>query len=332
VNYREIIKNVLLNGTPKEATRLGPDGTPILVENSTIGTFCEVFRHDMSKGFPLTTLRKMPWRSIRVELEGFIKGVTDKKWYQDRKCGFWNEWSNPLSYIKQYTPVETANIIAVPLGGSKEAANQAVKSAKARCTDLGPIYGYQWRNFGEHYSDNYILRDMMDGKDINGLTDGTDQFYNVVNKLHNSPYDRRMVVSAWNPNQEHLMALPSCHVLWNVVVYGNKLNLVWFQRSVDSSHGLPANIASYGLLLLLLCEESGLEPGELVGVLSDCHLYNNTIESVKIMVQREEKQLPEVKIKRKADGSFSIFDWTYEDVETVGYDPHPPIDMGAVTV
>jgi thymidylate synthase len=141
-----------------------------------------------------------------------------------------------------------------------------------------------------------------------------------------------MVCSAWNPNQMHLMALPPCHYSWGVVVYGDKLNLHWNQRSVDSSHGLPCNIASYGLLMMLLCEESGLQPGELVGKLEDCHLYDNTIGPMQELVSREEKELPQMKIKRKTDGKFSIFDWEYTDVELIGYDPHPAINVGAVTV
>lgn len=332
MNYKDILKNILEKGEPKQATRYDNYGNVLKVENGTIGLFCEIFRHDMSKGFPLTTLRKMPWRSIRVELEGFIKGITDKAWYQERKCGFWNEWANPQKANKHPIMDKFEYDEACPKEELDAQWKFYNKQAQAEEKDLGPVYGYQWRAFGEHYSDNDVLHDAMNGDEINGLSCGTDQLDTIVKKLKTTPYDRRMICSAWNPNQEHLMALPSCHVLWNVVVYGNKLNLVWFQRSVDSSHGLPANIASYGLLLLLLCEESGLQPGELVGTLSDCHLYENTLDSVRQLVQREERELPQVKIKRKDDGSFSIFDWTYENVETIGYDPHPKLDMGAVTV
>lgn len=339
MNYLEIVKNVLNNGTPKQATRLDNNGNVIPVSNGTIGTFCEVFRHDMSKGFPLTTLRKMPWRSIRVELEGFIKGVTDKKWYQDRKCGFWDEWANPVKVNKEYNYQLSS---ALELNETP----QSLKDIQQQENDLGPIYGYQWRHFGGDYkffNEPPSLTEIVIGavnpnailaKDLNGVLyhKSTDQIKSIVDKLKSNPYDRRMVCSAWNPNQIDMMALPPCHWGFNVVVYGNKLNLVWHQRSCDLMLGVGANIASYGLLLLLLCEESGLEPGELVGTLADCHIYENLMSGAKKLVERNEKELPQVKIKRKEDGTFSIFDWCWDETEIIGYDPHPPIDMGEVTV
>lgn len=343
MNYLEIVKNVLNNGTPKQATRLDNNGNVIPVSNGTIGTFCEIFRHDMSKGFPLTTLRKMPWRSIRVELEGFIKGVTDKKWYQERKCGFWDEWANPkVVQQKALQKACTQADFPIPKEGFVPSKN-LLKEVQSEEKDLGPIYGYQWRHFGENYtyhnwghpncfSETEDLIAYPDFDEMDGLVKGFDQLKSIVDKLKSNPYDRRMVCSAWNPNQMDMMALPCCHVLHQVVVYGNKLNLTWFQRSCDLTHGVPANIASYALLLLLYCEESGLEPGELVGVLADCHIYENTINAAKKLVERDEKKLPQVKIKRKEDGTFSIFDWNWNEVEIIGYDPHPSIDMGEVTV
>lgn len=352
MNYLEIIQNVLKNGQPKQATRYDSNGNVIPVSNGTIGTFSEIFRHDMSKGFPLTTLRKMPWRSIRVELEGFIKGVTDKKWYQERKCGFWNEWANPETVqnvaLKRASQQADYQIPKEGFSPSKE----FLKQIQLEENDLGPIYGYQWRNFDQHYEDFDKVRfysehfqkvttgsDFWDyhgancpSEELHGHVYGFDQLKDIVNKLKTSPYDRRMVCSAWNPNQMDMMALPPCHWGFNVVVYGTKLNLVWHQRSCDATHGIPSNIASYGLLLLLLCEESGLEPGELVGTLADCHLYENTLEATKELVSRKEKELPIVKIKRKPNGDFSIFEWNWDEVELIGYDPHPSIDMGEVTV
>lgn len=326
MNYLEIIKNVLTNGTPKQATRYDAAGNVIPVENGTIGTFCEVFRHDMSEGFPLTTLRKMPWRSIRVELEGFIKGVTDKKWFQERGCKFWDEWANPKIVNSKWANSEVDDVDR----DSLQAKLNLRKKIQLEENVLGPIYGYQWRSFGQTYDYGQSFDDLC--SDNFGLSTGFDQLKSIVDKLKTSPYDRRMVCSAWNPNQEHLMALPSCHVLHQVVIYGNKLNLTWFQRSCDSTHGIPNNIASYALLLMLYCEESGLEPGELVGIFSDCHVYENTVEAAKELISRQENKLPTIKIKRKDDGSFSIFDWTWDEVELIDYNPHPPIDMGKVTV
>ena len=340
MNYKEIVQSVLANGVSKQATRYAPDGSVIPVENGTIGTFCEIFRHNMGDGFPLTTLRKMPWKSIRVELEGFIKGITDKKWFQDRGCKFWDEWCSPKEVSAHLLKIgngeDLAKVLAVPIGGSQSASDEVIKQIKKEGMDLGPIYGYQWRKFGEHYGETPEYEvdqfDCVNFGKVNGIKEGEDQLLSIVTKLRNSPYDRRMVCSAWNPNQEYLMALPPCHILFNVVVYGDKLNLTWFQRSCDLTHGVAANISSYALLLLLFCEESGLKPGELVGVLSDCHLYENTLPSARELVKREEVSLPEVKIKRKEDGSFSIFDWCYDEVELIGYNPQEKIDMGQVTV
>lgn len=294
--YLDMLNNVLENGVPKQPVRFNSDGVPIPVSNGTIGTFAEIFRHDMSKGFPLLTTKKMAWKPIRVELEGFIKGITDKKWYQDRGCRIWDEWHNPKSNDTN---------------------------------DLGPIYGYQWRKFCEHFGDWSIWEvgepnaggEYQMATNRNGISSGADQLKLIVNNLRTNPYDRRMVCSAWNPNQIDMMALPPCHFSWNVVVYGNKLNLIWHQRSCDLFLGVPFNIASYALLLLLLAKEGGLEPGELVGTLNDCHLYENQIEQAKLQLTRVPSVLPAVSLNPDKN----IFDWTYEDVIIENYVASPSI-------
>jgi thymidylate synthase len=328
MNYLEIVKNVVNNGVAKQATRYDAAGNVIPVENGTIGTFCEIFRHDMSTGFPLTTLRKMPWKSIRVELEGFIKGVTDKSWYKERGCNFWNEWANPVA-VKKSAIKKEEELKNIHNDKSVVLTREAYKSVQLETNDLGPIYGYQWVSFGQTYDYGQSFNDLC--SEETGLTDGFNQLKSIVDKLKTSPYDRRMVCSAWNPNQMHIAALPPCHWAWNVVVYGDKLNLIWHQRSCDLLLGVGANIASYGLLLMLLCKESGLKPGELVGTLADCHIYENHMEAAKQLIEREEKVLPQIEILDK-DGKFSIFDWEWKDVLLTNYNPHDKIDVGAVTV
>ena len=347
MNYLEIIQSVLSNGVQKTATRYDSNGEVIPVENGTVGTFCEIFRHDMSKGFPLTTLRRMPWRSIRIELEGFIKGIISKRWYQERGCKFWDSWANPLEVNKNII-VEQNKLCATTTDTMKEivektTSRDSIKKFQEETDDLGPIYGYQWRTFAQHYGE-WEFEDYLEGgccpatgeyqqtDNRNGVDVGFDQLKSIVEKLKSSPYDRRMVCSAWNPNQMDMMALPPCHWAFNVVVYGDKLNLIWHQRSCDLLLGVGSNIASYALLLLLLCEESGLKPGELVGTLADCHIYENHLPAAKELVGRVEGVLPEVKIDRKPDGSFSIFDWTYDQVDLLGYEPQDKLDIGAVTV
>ena len=274
--YLDIVDNVLHNGVKKD-NRTGI---------STISTFAETFRHDMSEGFPLLTTKKMAINAILVELEGFIKGITSKKWYQDRGCNIWNEWSNPLA-------------------GPGD--------------DLGPIYGYQWRRFGQVYDE-----------DDDGCLFKHDQFNNIINTLKNNPHDRRMVCSAWNPIHASRMALPPCHVLWNVVILGDKLNLAWYQRSCDLMLGVPYNIASYATLLLLLCKESGFKPGILHGTLSDCHIYENQIDQAKHQINRIAKQLPTMDIV--GTGDFNIYNWRHDLIELKNYNPHPKIDFGPVAV
>lgn len=314
MNYKQILQNIIENGIPKQPVRFDPNNNPIPVENGTIGTFCEIFRHDMSEGFPLTTLRKMPFKSMCVELEGFIKGITDKTWYQERKCKFWDEWANPEATFYEYKKREHDSSLPY----------QTKKEVQKELNDLGPIYGYQWRSFNKTYE--------TQSEDDGDWNNYTDQLKSIVDKLKSNPYDRRMVCSAWNPNQMNMMALPPCHYAFTVVVYGNKLNLCWKQRSVDSVLGLPNNIASYALLQTLLCVESGLYAGELVGVLEDCHIYENQLESVKELLTREEKELPIVRICFPDNKEFSIFDWTYEDIILENYNPHPKLNMGQVTV
>lgn len=326
MNYVQIIRNVLQNGVPKQATRYDTNGNVIPVENGTIGTFCEIFEHDMSKGFPLTTIRKMPWRSIRVELEGFIKGITDKKWYQDRKCGFWNEWANP----------ETVNSLInlssdmLPVEAFDKNGEVNRKYIQAECMDLGPIYGYQWRSFNKTYENQ--------SEDDGDFHNYTDQLKSIVDKLRTSPYDRRMVCSAWNPNQMHMMSLPPCHWAFNVVVYGDTLNLIWHQRSCDLLLGVGSNIASYALLMMLLCESSGLKPGKLVGTLADCHIYTNHMEAAKILADREEVELPTLAIKYKQPENytlpytFDIFEWEWNEAVLSNYNPQEAVNIGAVTI
>ena len=345
--YLDIVENVLENGHKKTPVRIDAEGKAHPVDGgvTTIGLPCQLFEHDMAEGFPLLTTKKMAWKSIRVELEGFIKGITDKKWYQDRKCNIWSEWCNPTLVKKDKTvPLdeeelakrknnEYYNVKFVDL------TNEERKEQQVKEMDLGPIYGYQWREFDGPYEE-------MISSPLDPLHDDRcDQLSSIVNTLHTNYNDRRMVCSAWNPNQIHQMALPPCHWGWNVTVYDNKLSLFWVQRSCDLMLGVPFNIASYALLLSLLAEEAGLDRGILSGMLVDCHIYENQIDGAREQITREPKPLPTVNIdhdnwrKRwQQDGSvlpkekFNIFDWTHEEIEVIGYDSHPRIDFGAVAV
>ena len=315
-NYLDIMQNIISHGEWKE-TRTG-------IRCKT--TFCETFRHDMAAGFPLLTTKKMGLKNISVELQGFMHGITSKKWYQDRKCRIWDEWANPIEVEKA---LEHAKWDCAEMGGppSPHETEQNIKKqlklqVQKECDDLGPVYGYQWRNFGAQYGKlNGHTSGYEWNSTPNGMEHGFDQFQFIVDTLKTNPLDRRMVCSAWNPNQSDMMALPPCHLLWNVVVIGNKLNLCWFQRSNDFFLGNPYNIASYGMLLLLLAKESGLQPGILHGTFSDCHIYENHIAQVEEQLSREPFRLPNVEIT----GDQSIFDWTYENFNLENYMSHDSI-------
>lgn len=279
--YLSICDNVLDGKIKKNRT-----GRPALT------TFCETFRHNMSEGFPLLTTKKMPIKTIAVELEGFIKGVTDKKWFQDRGCRIWNEWANPERDTDPYEE-----------------------------RDLGPIYGFQWRSFNARYSFNYK------NSHSDKFSSGIDQLKNVVEILRSNPDDRRMVVSAWNPQQTHQMALPPCHYAFTLVHIDGVLNLSWKQRSADLALGVPFNIASYALLLLLLCKSSDLKPGQLFGLLEDCHVYDNHVDKLEKQLNRSTYALPKLHIKAK-----DIFEWDHTDIDLIDYKCHPKIDFGPVAV
>lgn len=165
--------------------------------------------------------------------------------------------------------------------------------------DLGPVYGRQWRDFG-----------------------GVDQIETLLDMIRRSPDSRRLIVSAWNPPDVPQMALPPCHTMWQVRILGGKLHLQLYQRSADMFLGVPFNIASYALLLVMLAHVTGYEPGDFVHSIGDAHIYSNHMEQVKTQLARDPRPLPTLRITRPVT---SLFDFRYEDFEITGYDPHPAI-------
>ena len=296
-SYLDIVEKVLSTGHHKE-TRAG----------DTLALPSMYWEHNMEDGFPLLTIRKMPMRSIAVELEGFIKGITSKKWYQDRKCHFWDSWANPKVVDKMVADIGNPAIDHGPHWREKQRPWLA-----EICDDLGPLgYSFQQRRFGEAWDE-----------DDNGSIEGVDQLANLVNTLKTNPNDRRMVVSFWSPAQLDRMALPPCTVDYVVTVMGGKVNLNWQQRSCDLLLGGGSDIASMALLLTLLCVESNLHIGKLSCVFVDCHIYKNQIEQAKILLSREPRPLPRLGIDYKG----SIFDWTHKDFRLYDYNPHPALDI-----
>lgn len=176
--------------------------------------------------------------------------------------------------------------------------------------DLGHVYGYQWRSWPD-YDGGFI-----------------DQITNAVETIKHNPDSRRIIVSAWNVADIDSMKLPPCHALFQFYVADGRLSLQLYQRSADCFLGVPFNIASYALLLLMTAQVTGLKPGEFVHTLGDAHIYSNHFEQVALQLQREPRKLPVMRLNPEVK---DIFDFKYEDFELEGYDPHPHI-AGKVSV
>ncbi|MDR2543534.1 MAG: thymidylate synthase [Treponema sp.] len=279
--YHEIVQKILNSGFRK-INRTGVD---------TLAVAGAMFEHDMTEGFPLLTTKKVPFRLVTSELEFFIQGYTDKEWLKNQNNHIWDEWCSPD---------------IIPYNHDEQTKTKMMIER-----ELGPIYGWQWRNFGALYT---TFDNPPKGQ-------GVDQLRQIVQTLKNDPDNRRMIVSAWNPNDLPRMALPPCHYSFQVTVINGKLNLLWNQRSVDVALGLPFNIASYGCLLHLLAKEANLGEGKLIGFLGDTHIYVNHIDAIKMQMEREPRTLPKI----KTENFTSIFEWKYNDSIIENYDPHPAI-------
>lgn len=284
--YKQVVEKVLREGK-KKTNRTATD--VISVSGCMID-------YDMANGFPLLTTKKMAWKTIRVELEGFIKGVTDKSWFQERGCKIWNEWCTPVK---------------VPYGH-----DAATYKAMAEEKDLGPIYGFQWRNFNGRYE--------FGAEDFTG---GIDQLAKAIETLKTNPDSRRILVNAWNPQQLDQMALVPCHYSYQLLCSEGVVDLLWNQRSCDIFLGIPFNIASYALLLELVAKECGLKAGKLIGFLGDAHIYVNHQAQLEEQMQRAPYAPPTLKL----GGYDSIFDWEWQHAVLDGYECHPAI-KGEVAV
>lgn len=233
----------------------------------TKSVFGHQMRFNLAEGFPVVTTKKLHLKSIIHELLWFLQGDTNIKYLKDNGVRIWDEWAD-----------EDGN--------------------------LGPVYGYQWRNW----------------PDGNGGT--IDQIEKLIDQIKNNPNSRRLIVSAWNVADVDNMALPPCHTFFQFYVADGKLSCQLYQRSADVFLGVPFNIASYSLLVLMVAQVCGLEPGEFVHTFGDAHLYSNHFEQAELQLTRDFRPLPTMKMNPDVN---NIFDFKFEDFELVGYDPHPHI-------
>lgn len=266
----------------------------------TKGIFGYQMRFNLSEGFPLLTTKRVFLKGVIHELLWFLKGDTNIKYLVDNGVHIWDSdafrYYNELCVKHGVLPVDKDTFLA--------AAGIESPIEGYRFGDLNNVYGYQWRSWPK-----------PDGGSI-------DQIQGVIDTIKSNPSSRRIIVSAWNVADVGSMALPPCHTMFQFFVADGKLSCQLYQRSADTFLGVPFNIASYALLTMMIAKECGLEAGDFVHTLGDAHLYLNHLEQAKEQLKREPRKLPKMHLR---DGVKSIFDYTYNDFELEGYDPHPAI-------
>lgn len=239
----------------------------------TLSVFGYQMRFNLAEGFPLLTTKKVHLKSIIHELLWFLQGSTNIAYLKENGVRIWDEWAD-----------ENGN--------------------------LGPVYGYQWRNWPK-----------PDGTHI-------DQIAQVVNAIKTNPDSRRLIVSAWNVADVDQMKLPPCHAFFQFYVADGKLSCQLYQRSADIFLGVPFNIASYALLTMMVAQVCNLELGDFVHTLGDAHIYTNHMDQVNEQLTRDIRALPQMKINPNVR---DIFEFKFEDFTLENYNPHPAI-KGLVAV
>jgi thymidylate synthase len=321
--YLNLLEDILNNGTDKELF-LTPEvqqqyreqGEELPYIRSSIG---RQMRFDMSQGFPLLTTKKTFLRGIIHELIWFLNGDSNIKYLVDNDVHIWDEWAWK-AYHKHCLKNDPDNDMSQEEFIDKIKQESSDSEFVKKWGELLTIYGRMWRRWPAG-----------DGREI-------DQVQWVINGLRKRPYRKSYVVSAWNPEYIYEMATPDkqteippfCHTMYHLVVTeGDKLNLVLYQRSGDMFLGVPFNIASYSLLLLMIAQVAGLKPGYFIHNLGDAHIYSNHFNQVEEQIRREPKPFPAMKLNpdiKEIDG-FNYNDFTLEN-----YDHHPPLKAKIVNV
>lgn len=299
-SYLDLLDHLLINGETK-TDRTGTGTKSVLGYQ---------MRFNLADGFPLITTKKVGIKSIIHELLWFMRGDTNLQYLAQNNVHIWDEWPYK-AYLKKLG-------LPVPASDSEEWKNGLTEYVEKIKTDdafakehgnLGPIYGYQWRAWptpnGQHI----------------------DQLSQIIERIKTRPDDRRLIVSAWNVGQLDEMAvagLPPCHCLFQFYVADGKLSCQLYQRSCDTFLGVPFNIASYAVLTMIVAQMTGLELGEFVWTGGDTHLYLNHIEQAKEQLARrgDIRPMPTLKINPE---KMKLEDFTIDDFELIGYDPHPAI-------
>jgi len=286
LGYLNLVRNIIKHG----AKEVGRNGTTY----TKVGAMLRFSLKNQK--IPLLTTKKLAWRVCLKELLWFINGDTNNNLLKEQNVKIWNgngtrEFldSRGLNHLKE--------------------------------NDLGPVYGHQWRFWNAPYS-----RELGCSEDYKGK--GIDQLQNVINEINRSKEtgegSRRIIMSAWNPEQLDEMALPPCHVLSQYHLVNNKLSCTLYQRSGDVGLGVPFNIASYSFLTHLLAKHCGLEAGQFVHFIGNAHIYDDHIEPLKLQLNNEPYDFPNLEIKEKRE---NIDDYKFEDFEVNNYKFHKVIKM-----
>ncbi|KAF5455885.1 hypothetical protein F2P56_025415 [Juglans regia] len=256
----------------------------------TLSKFGCQMRFNLRRSFPLLTTKRVFWRGVVEELLWFISGSTNAKVLQEKDVHIWDG------------------------NGSRDFLDRHIGLPDREEGDLGPIYGFQWRHFGARYTNMHA----------DYTSQGFDQLSDIIDKIKNRPDDRRIILSAWNPQDLKLMALPPCHMFAQFYVANGELSCQMYQRSADMGLGVPFNIASYALLTCMIAHVCGLFPGDFIHIIGDAHVYKTHIRPLQEQLQKLPKPFPILKINpAKKD----IDSFVAADFELVGYDPHQEIEM-----
>jgi dihydrofolate reductase/thymidylate synthase len=255
----------------------------------TLSKFGCQMRFNLRKTFPLLTTKRVFWRGVVEELLWFISGSTNAKVLQEKGIHIWD-------------------------GNASREYLDSIGLKEREEGDLGPVYGFQWRHFGARYTNM--------NADYSGQ--GFDQLADVIHKIKFNPEDRRIILSAWNPADLKLMALPPCHMFAQFYVAKGELSCQMYQRSCDMGLGVPFNIASYALLTCMIAHVCDLVPGDLIHVLGDAHVYRNHVGPLLEQLQNSPRPFPVLKINPEKN---DIDSFVANDFELIGYDSHKKIEM-----
>lgn len=281
--YLNALKDILENGEDR------PDRTG----TGTRSIFGMQMRFDLTEGFPAITTKKLAWKACISELLWFIEGSGDERRLAEILHG-----TRDTSKKTIWTDNVTADY-------------WIARRHQRNAGDLGRVYGVQWRRWRKP-----LIR-------INKVVlQNHDQLIELINGIKEDPYSRRHIITAWNPGELDLMALPPCHMMAQFYVSNGKLSCQMYQRSADMFLGVPFNIASYSLFTHMIAQVCNLEVGDLIITIGDAHIYNNHFEQVKEQLTRKPLPLPTLKLNPDIS---VIMDFEMEDVELVGYQSHDAI-------